>query len=458
MRNFSHHSREHPTLGREIIALNGLSAENEPFWMAWKDAVLDIACDASDQSHLLTLIKKAVPAFSGALEGPRAVLILADLSKIVPNTMDLIIKNFDTAFPYWKNPQSSEQIHNFTKNALEFSAHVHQLQERIIDFLTRKILVIDLSIRLDDVPLIMLCDNESPQLINHNDAKVTDSSNNLIGAGEKYAQEEKARELEEAQVAQQFHSKQVRDYADKIDLMLLVILEFINQNCIDKRRELALYILISFEKHVLPAIKPKFTQILIFYCASVDNFIADRLLGIFIAALFSRDIQLSPSAPRNSSNNQIKAKTIRSIATFLKSFMKTATSLTDQQFQTVIDLLMDWISRKVDALTLFSCNHIEISILAAVLEALFDIFINHPEFAIKSDANLIEAVKLTANILPDSLKSQKIVADYLQLCGPLETASNPIQPKLPYTPFEYIVLPKTRKFLLDSQILQLKPK
>ena len=457
MREFSRHARQHPSLGRDIIALNGLSSDDESFWMAWKDAVLDIACDASDQSQLLTLIKKAVAALSGTLEGPRAVSILADLAKFVPNTLEHIIKNFESSFPYWKNPQSSDQLLNFTKNALQFSTQVPQLQERIIDLLTRKILIMDLSIRLDDVHLI----NNLELSKNHdNSTGPVDANVNFSGAGEKYAQEEKARELEESQAAQQAHSKQVRDYAEKIDSMILAMMEFIKQS--GNTRELGLFVLISFEKHVLPSIKPKFTQILIFYCASIDNFVTDRLLGLLIAALFARDMQLSPSAPRNSSNNQIKAKAVRSTAAFLQSFLKTAKSLTEPQLKTVIELLIDWVGRKIEAMTHFSCNPFEISILASVLEVIFDVFINHPNFAIRNDPKLIEAFKLASSDLSASLKSQEIVVDYIEACCSTDssismtttTTETVHPPKLPYKPFEYLVLPKSLKFLLDAQVLK----
>ena len=144
MRNFSSHSRQYPTLAREIIAVDGLTTDSLEYWQAWKDAVIDLACDASDQSHLLILIKRAVAALNGSQDGQRAVCILADLAIIVPSSLELIMKHFEASFPYWKNPQSGPHLQNFTQNALNLGLDLPQLLERIIDFLTKIILLIEI--------------------------------------------------------------------------------------------------------------------------------------------------------------------------------------------------------------------------------------------------------------------------------------------------------------------------
>ena len=442
MRNFSMHSRQYPTLARDIIAIDGLSSDSSEYWQAWKDAVIDLACDASDQSHLLILIKRAVAALSGSQEGQRAVSILADLARIVPSSLELIMKHFEASFPYWKHSQSAPLLLNFTQNALNLGLEFPQLLERIIDFLTRKILLIDLSIRLEDLELLESC---SEQDLSDNLKILADASSigNLSGLGEKYSQEEKAREMEEAQKARQNLSEQVRDYLNKIDLMLLALFQFIEKvkSSTGKVREICLFILISFERHVLPASKPKFTQFLMFYAAGIDNVVADRFLGSLLAFLFSRDSQLA----LNHLNNQpSKAKLLRSVSKLLASFVKTSSQLTEKQLKNVNELLLDWIGRKVQALTHFSQNPTEISILAAVIECFCEIssssFINYDDIRLK------KAFEYSYTLLPSNFRTHEVFGKFFENA---EIQAEQVQ-KHPFPSLQNLQLPLSRQFLLNS--------
>lgn len=452
MRSFTSHSRNYPTLARDIIAIDGLGSESQEYWQAWKDAVLDLACDASDQSHLLTLIKRAVAALSGSKEGPRAVCILADLARIVPSSLELIMKHFEASFPYWKNPQSAAQLQNFTRNALNLGAELPQLLERIIDFVTRKILLIDLSIRSEDVSLIAAFSEEDNLKI-LGDAAVRSASpeaGNLTGAGEKYSQEEKAKELEESQLAHQKHAEQVQNYANKIDLMLVAFFEFM-EKAKEKGtvRDVGLFVLISFEKAVLPAVKPKFTQFVMFYAAAVDNFVADRLLGSLLASLFSRDAQLSSASQKNCTNSQTKAKTIQATAAFLGSFVKKSKAFTDVQLKTVVELLSEWVGRKIEALTHFSNTPLELSILALVLETLLDIIRTHPHVS-TNDPRLKQAVELCGHLLPADLKSHELFSKFFEN-GTTNCVADPLK-KHQFAPFESLPLINCRNFMINSGI------
>ena len=450
MRNFSKHSRQFPTLSQEIIKIDGLGSNSDKFWRAWKDAVLDLACDASDQSQLLTLIKRAVASLCDTQEGPRAVSILADLARIVPSSLELIMKHFEASFPYWKNRQSGPHLQNFTRNALNLGTELPQILERIIDFLTKKLLLIDLSIRSEDVPNLFPETENLKVLVDAASSEIL--SGNLTGLGEKYSQEEKVREQEEAHLASQNHLEQIRDYAMKIDSILLSLFEFIEKAKLKgKSREIGLFILISFEKNVLVASKPKFTQFLMFYAAGIDNFVADHLLGSLLAGLFARDSQLSTTNQNNVNNTQTKAKSIFSYSAFMASFVRKSNSLTEAQLNVAIELLLEWIGRKIEALTLFSKTQLELLILASVFETVFSIFMTHPNLFVE-DYRLKKAVELVIDILPFSIKSH-------ELFGKLFSASNfdscgaPTN-KLSYMPFEALPLPESRQFLLNAGILR----
>lgn len=453
MRNFSKHSRQYPTLSQEIIKIDGLGSNSEQFWRAWKDAVLDLACDASDQSQLLILIKRAVASLCDTQEGPRAVSILADLARIVPSSLELVFKHFEASFPYWKNRQSGPHLQNFTRNALNLGTELPQILERIIDFLTKKILLIDLSIRLEDVP------NLFPENLEHTELKIlVDAANseiisgNLTGLGEKYSQEEKVREQEEAQLARQNHLEQIRDYAIKIDSILLSFFEFIEKAKLKgKSREIGLFILISFEKNVLVASKPKFTQFLVFYAAGIDNFVADHLLGSLLAGLFTRDSQLSTATQKNVNNTQAKAKSILSYSTFMASLVKKSNSLTDAQLNVAIELLLEWIGRKIEALSLFSKTQIELSILASVFETVFCIFMTHPNLFVE-DYRLKRAGELLIDILPFSIKSHELFGKFFCLSNSLSCEASTY--KQSYMPFESLSLPESRQFLVNAGILR----
>ena len=352
------------------------------------------------------------------------------------------MKHFEASFPYWKHSQSAPLLLNFTQNALNLGLEFPQLLERIIDFLTRKILLIDLSIRLEDLELLESC---SEQDLSDNLKILADASSigNLSGLGEKYSQEEKAREMEEAQKARQNLSEQVRDYLNKIDLMLLALFQFIEKvkSSTGKVREICLFILISFERHVLPASKPKFTQFLMFYAAGIDNVVADRFLGSLLAFLFSRDSQLA----LNHLNNQpSKAKLLRSVSKLLASFVKTSSQLTEKQLKNVNELLLDWIGRKVQALTHFSQNPTEISILAAVIECFCEIssssFINYDDIRLK------KAFEYSYTLLPSNLRTHEVFGKFFENA---EIQAEQVQ-KHPFPSLQNLQLPLSRQFLLNS--------
>lgn len=441
MRNFSMHSREYPTLARDIIAIDGLSKDSSEYWLAWKEAVIDLGCDASDQSHLLILIKRAVAAFNGAKEGQRAVSILADLARIVPSSLELIMKHFESSFPYWKNPQSATLLKNFTQNALNLGSELPQLLERIIDFLTKKILLIDLSIRPEDLNQLLISESDSSD--NLKILADASSAGNLSGLGEKYSQAEKAREMEEAQKARQHHSEQICDYLNKIDLIILTIFQFIEEmkSKTGEVREIGVFILISFEKQVLPASKPKFTQLLMFYAAGIDNFVADRFLGSLLACLFTRDSQL---AVNHANNTPAKAKLIQSTSKLLTSFIKTSKQLTENQLKNVNELLLEWIGRKVEALTHLSQNNIETSILASVVQCFCESSSNLTNY---EDPRVKKAFELSSTVLPPlELRSHE---HFGKIFSDSEIQSETVQKPLASST-QTLHLPLSHQFLLNS--------
>lgn len=444
------HSRQYPTLARDILAVDGLSMDSE-YWQAWKEAVIDLACDASDQSHLLILIKRAVAAFNGSKEGQRAVSILADLARIIPSSLELILKHFEASFPYWKSPQSALLLQNFTRNALSLGSELPQLLERIIDFLTKKILLIDSSIRSEDLDLLEVsAESDTPE--NLKVLADASSTKNLSGLGEKFSQGEKARELEETQKARQQSSEQTRDCLNKIDLMLLTIFQFIGEikSTTGHVREIGLFVLISFERQVLPAFNPKFTQFLLFYAAGIDNLVADRFLGSLLACLFTRDSQL---AVNHLNNTPAKAKLFRSTSKLLTSFIKTSNQLTENQLKNVNELLLEWIGRKVEALTHLSHNNTETSILASVIECFCEISSSSAaaataaqQFINYDDPRLKKAFELSSTVLPFELRSHE---HFGKLFIDSEIQSEPFQKQLASSS-QIRHLPLSRQFFINS--------
>ena len=447
MKNFTKYARQYPFLARDIISIDGLSSTSDDYWLAWKDAVLDLACDASDQNQLLTLIKRAVGSLGGNQEGPRAVSILNDLARIVPSSLELILKYFESSFPYWKTPHSGPQLQCFTLNALQLGTKLPQILERIIDFLVRKLLLIDISIRPDDIAALYKEPENQLYLV---------VSSSLSGHGEKYAQEKKTREFEEITSARQQYLEQSRDYANKLDMMLLTMFEFIDAAKLNgQSQEIGLLILISFEKNLLTAAKPKFVQFLMFYAASKDIFVTDRFLGSLLASLFARDVQLSArtQSPKSLNNSPAQLKLIRITSSFLSSFVTRSKFLTDIQLQSVTELLLEWIGRKVEALTHFSQTSTEISILSSVICVILEIFATYPQLfdisGAKCDARLKDALAFTASIIPskyqnlgkfDSLFVQKFDHNFHESSD--------------FSPFNPLPFPLSSQHFLKSEIFR----
>lgn len=459
MRNFSKHSRLRPSLAKDIISIDGLNSQSNEFWLAWKDAVLDLACDASDQNHLFTLIKRSFAVFGSQEQGQRATCILSDLAKIVPSSLEIIMKHLENSFPYWKTPQSGVQLEFFTRNSLKLGIELPQLSERIIDFLTRKILLIDSSIRSEDVPYIF---NDSDTLNTLSSAVTLATSSNNVevvssvsGFGEKYSKEERAKEVGDAQIAHRIHLEQVRDFASKVDLMISALLEYIQESSRTERsaRDTGLFVLISFEKNILAgSVKPKFVQFLIYYAARKNVLVADRFLGSLVAFLFSKDAQLSSNnfSSKASSNTPAKAKSIRIAACFLSSFVKNAPFLTDSQIKSTSELLVNWIGRKVEALAHFSKSNTEVFIIASVVCCLLEMMNVHPELICNDmSSSLNDAIKMAFPLIPIHLKACKTLEPMFSAIDAKEQTHHQTQIS-PYSPFDPLELPHCKKILYET--------
>jgi hypothetical protein len=102
-------------------------------------------------------------------------------------------------------------------------------------------------------------------------------------------------------------------------------------------------------------------------------------------------------------NPSSKAKLFQFTSKLLSSFVKTSNKLTENQLKNVNELLLEWIGRKVEALTHFSQNTTEISILAAVIECFCEI--SSPNFVNYDDPRLEKAFELSSTVLSFELRS-----------------------------------------------------
>lgn len=464
MRNFVHFSRTFSNLSADIVSCEGLASPVEEYWMSWRDAVLDLVCDASDQkSQLYAVIKRCINSLSLSVEGPRAVQLLTEIGRLLPTSTTLILKQLESSFPYWKNSQiTPKHVGSYTENMLEVSQRLPQLRERILNFLTSKIVQLDNFIRIDNIQQIYQADAETgniPTVVTTTTTTTSGSIRTLVR--DKVISEEKQQEEEETSVAYQQSLTQMRDYAEKLDGMLSALFSYIDSsnNASGSGREVGLLLLLNFEKKILTH-KSRYAQFLIYFASSYDAVISDRFLGLLLASLFAKDLQLSSS--NNNNTNSLKVNTKQSAmalattAAFIGSFVQRASSsfLSSDQINSTVELLLEWIGRKIEAIEHFSTSQLEIGILASVTQSLLIIlkYSSLPLYEfIENDVRFKRAVGLSKNLISSDILGSFCSSHNVEA----ESDCFFITEKLDkFFPFDPLPFSQSSQIILDRKIFQ----
>lgn len=125
----------------------------------------------------------------------------------------------------------------------------------------------------------------------------------------------------------------------------------------------------------------------------LDEVVADRFLGFLLASLYARDAQLSHADPDSNAscllNNSLQANALMTVSALIADFMVNFPSLSTSQLQLTINLLLEWLERKAEAIEVYRevlcvpkggyLNPVEVSVCAAVIQATLRVSCRAPE-------------------------------------------------------------------------------
>lgn len=503
MRNFEQICARHPAVLDDILALDAVAAESETYWCEWKNAVLDIGCDASDHARLATLIKRLVSSLARAgRAGERASDCLAALIRLVPSTTALLLASLDGSFPYWQSSHTAPQVVAYCVNVVALAEALPPIQDRVMELVVARAVQIDLALSADGGQLRRSSSDASLEAP-WSSLPVTkeQSGTALATSTTESTRREAAIEQSELEAANQRQLQQTQDLSDKLDAILSILCFFMERTRTSDRnrfQQLAIALIRTFERNILPAFRPRFTQFLLFYAASCDQMVAERFLGFLVACLFARDAQLShagshgssgnrPSSPSIIGNSSSQVAILTTAAAFIGSFVARAKFLAPPLVRATLELLLDWTARKREALHVYNVpvdsrgrtSHAESSIFAAIVQAaILVLFALHDMQPLSPDDPLLStlAVQLPAifaspfaplshcspgvvTSLATTLQSMdaETFAPVLATISTFPSVKNGPQSSLlktatqhhsdDYYPFDPLVLPQTRKFI-----------
>ena len=121
--------------------------------------------------------------------------------------------------------------------------------------------------------------------------------------------------------------------------------------------------------------------------------VTDRFLGFLLASLYARDAQLSHADPDANvsclANNSMQANALMTVSALIADFVIRFTSLSANQLQLTVNLLLEWLERKAEAIDVYRevlcvpkggyLNPVEVSVCAAVLQATLRVCCRAPE-------------------------------------------------------------------------------
>lgn len=232
----------------------------------------------------------------------------------------------------------------------------------------------------------------------------------------------------------------VKELIEKIDGLMLILFKYIDQvfsNDTDETHEkIFMELLSTFERIILPTLKCRYIQFLLFYISSKQpSTFPDHFLGVIMVKLFGEEFVKSQSNPIDKSTDILRSynpplpgfDAIRLVCTsYIGSYVARAKFLDPSIIRTCIQLLLSW----CDTYLLYY-HHITIdwnsihrhSVLYSITRSIFYIFcFRHTEIFQSSDAIYINRLGTTLERLlyskfqPLSMCPAHIAQEFANIC------------------------------------------
>lgn len=215
--------------------------------------------------------------------------VLRLLLKMIPSLPSSLLPVLNEGFPHARGAHSNDVLCSFVRACLEIATYWPPLRGSITDLIMSKIIQIDVEIQVevDELEESALEDLEAAVIQDHGE----DQQEGAL-------QDEDLRDDCEADSDEEFLSAHacdsvqlIRHLVDRLDSSMALVFQFIDDI---KEKEgpkalssLFLSFLMAFERTILPTLKSKYAQFILFYMTSLDERYPDYFLGILVARLTS---------------------------------------------------------------------------------------------------------------------------------------------------------------------------
>ena len=351
MKRYSRWARAYPALSDHILLnVDGLASTDDEYYSVWKDAILDITGDTSDQGKLRTIIRKMVLGLQrpNSLEGARAVDCLAGLARLMPaiaggGKHGLLFTCLETCFPFWKSPAMEAQFSAYVDNLLSLAKALgYPATESIFELIISRAVEMDIALHsgLENAISAANVPAAAPSTFTLRPSEAFST-----GSFDEFYQPDSLQQpfpcdsLEQSSFCRK-----------KLYNLLETFLIFFEANE-SQMHEFGLSLIRIFDRTVLPALYCSRVTVLLAFAACKDAAVADKLLGYLLAVLFNRDPHVGASLKgRLPSANQGPA-TLMAISSYIRSFCVHLTCVSDTLLQSSVELLLIFCARKTELMS-----------------------------------------------------------------------------------------------------------
>jgi len=264
-------------------------------------------------------IKKEVTIYS------RVLPLIKEVMTLAPSSLKVFVKALDSNFPHLARHTLSDHK-AYLKNILSLARMIPYLREDVLFLCTSKLIILDSNIEIDEI------DEDEDDLLFSPDEDTRDKS-------------------------------QMREYAEKLDNMMEIMFAYIDEMISIGDESFFGILLRVFNDKVLPTVKSKFTQFLVFYLCAHNP----RNAEFFINYLLNRLMDTSTQTFLRQAS-----------AAYLGSFISRACYLSKDIVKSALTALVSWTHTYLDKIGDRGMPDAEVhSIFYSVSQAIFYIVCFH---------------------------------------------------------------------------------
>ena len=224
--------------------------------------------------------------------------IIGSLIKIVPSLQPAILLYINDFFPHPRQIDSHDYLSAYFSECIKICHYWPEIRPSLLELLISKVIQIDVEVQIevdeleDDLLEHLECDILDDSEAEHNDSHSSDEDEDYDDANFDHdaSQQDILDEDSSPIESNSFDSiTTIKALISRLDSCLLMIFKFIEKIRTEDTEasfaSLFISLLAIFEKVMLPTMRSRYTQFILFYITSLDERFPDYFLGILMCRL-----------------------------------------------------------------------------------------------------------------------------------------------------------------------------